>query len=116
VGDFRFEDTTEPTDASYGAPPDRALDRASSNFMGLASLGLEIGIFCHFLHLNAMLGLDCSTGRALCRPQALGRRASRASSTAASGATTSRARAARLAVGGTVIPTEKGSNGSKTTV
>jgi hypothetical protein len=39
-----------------GAP-----DRASPNFMGLASLGLEIGIFCDFLYsvllLNA-LGLD----------------------------------------------------------
>jgi hypothetical protein len=39
-----------------------AHDRASLNLMGLASLGLDIGIFCDFLCsvllLNAILGLD----------------------------------------------------------
>ena len=41
---------------AHGAP-----DRASSNFMGLASLGLEINIFCDSIYsvflLNAILGL-----------------------------------------------------------
>jgi hypothetical protein len=54
-----------------GAP-----DRASPNFMGLASLGPQIGIFCDFrytsmysvLLLNAVLGLDF-LGLALSRPQ-----------------------------------------------
>jgi hypothetical protein len=49
-----------------------ALDTASPNFMGLASLGLAIGIFCDFLCsvllLNAILGIDF-LGRALSRPQ-----------------------------------------------
>ena len=40
----------------------RAPDRASPNFIGLASLGLEIGIFCGFLYsvllLSVILGLD----------------------------------------------------------
>jgi Cu-Zn family superoxide dismutase len=53
-----------------------AHDMASPNFMGLASLGLEIGIFCDFLCsvllLNAILGLDFS-GLALSRPQVLRR-------------------------------------------
>jgi hypothetical protein len=43
--------------------------------MGLASFGLEIGIFCEFLHcvllLSAILGLDF-LGLALSRPQVLG--------------------------------------------
>ena len=43
--------------------------------MGLASLGLEIGIFCYFLYsvllFNAILGLDF-LGRALSRPQVPG--------------------------------------------
>jgi hypothetical protein len=42
--------------------PNGAHDRASPNFMGLASLGLEIGIFSGFLYsvllLNVLLGLD----------------------------------------------------------
>ena len=46
--------------------------RASPDFMGLASFGLEIGVFCDFLYsvllLNAILGLDC-LGLALSRPQ-----------------------------------------------
>jgi hypothetical protein len=49
-----------------------ARDRASPNFMGLAGLGLEIGIFCDFLYsvllLSAVLGLDF-LGLALFRPQ-----------------------------------------------
>ena len=49
-----------------------AQDRASPNVMGLASLGLEIGIFCDSLYsvlpLNVILGLDFF-GRALSRPQ-----------------------------------------------
>ena len=51
-----------------------AQDRASPNFMGLASLGLEIGIICDFpcsvLLLNAILGLYF-LGLALSRPQVL---------------------------------------------
>jgi hypothetical protein len=62
-----------------------ALDRASPNFapnfMGLASLGLEIGISCDLLYsvllLNTILWLGF-LGRALyyCRPQVLGQLAS----------------------------------------
>jgi hypothetical protein len=52
-----------------------AHDRASLNFMGLASLGLELGIFCDFLYsillLNAVLGLDF-LGLALSRSQSRG--------------------------------------------
>jgi hypothetical protein len=62
-----------------GGPADRVQPRvrrpgyrASPNFMGLTSFGLEIGIFCDFrysvLLLNAILGLDF-LGRALSRPQ-----------------------------------------------
>jgi hypothetical protein len=51
--------------------PTTAQDSASPNFMGLASLGLEIGIFCGFLYSvllwNAILGLYF-LGRALSRP------------------------------------------------
>ena len=65
-----------------GGPADRVQPRvrrpgyrASPNFMGLTSFGLEIGIFCDFrysvLLLNAILGLDF-LGRALSRPQVLG--------------------------------------------
>ena len=58
-----------------------AQDGASPNFMGLASLGLEIGICYDFLYnvllLNAILGLGF-LGLALSRPQVhpadLGRR------------------------------------------
>jgi hypothetical protein len=35
--------------------PPGALDRASPNFMGLASLGLEIGIFCGFIYSILLL-------------------------------------------------------------
>ena len=49
-----------------------AQDRASPNFMGLASFGLDIGTFCDFLHrvllLDAILGLDF-LGLALSRLQ-----------------------------------------------
>jgi hypothetical protein len=49
-----------------------AHDRASPNFMGLASLGLEIGVFCQVLYSvllsNAILGLYF-LGLALYRPQ-----------------------------------------------
>ena len=34
-----------------------ALDRASPNFMGLASLGLDIGIFCDSLYSVLMLNV-----------------------------------------------------------
>ena len=51
------------------------LDRASPNFMGLASLGLEIDIFCDSLHgvllLKVILWLDF-LGPALSLPQVLG--------------------------------------------
>ena len=50
-----------------------ALDRASPNFMGLASFGLEIGVFCDFLDrvllLSVILGLYF-LGLALSWPQA----------------------------------------------
>ena len=50
----------------------RAQDWANPNFMGLISLGLEIGVFCDFLFsvllFIAIWGLDFS-GRALSRPQ-----------------------------------------------
>ena len=53
--------------------PSGALDRASPNFMGLASLGLEIAIFSDFLYsvllLDAILGLDF-LGLAFSRSQA----------------------------------------------
>ena len=51
------------------------MDSPSPKFMGLASLGLEIAIFCDFLHsvliLNAILWLDFSglALTALSRPQ-----------------------------------------------
>ena len=52
-----------------------ARDRASPNFMGPASLGLEIGIFCNFLYsdllLKAISGLDFLR-LALSRPQVRG--------------------------------------------
>jgi hypothetical protein len=39
-----------------------AQDRASPNFMGLASLGLDIDVFCNFIYsvlqLNVILGVD----------------------------------------------------------
>jgi hypothetical protein len=54
-----------------------AQDRASPNFMGPASFGLEVGIFCDLLYsvlpLSVISGLDF-LGHALSRPQA--RRAS----------------------------------------
>ena len=57
-------------------PGDVAVISSSPNFMGLASLGLEIGIFCDFLYsvilLNVFLGLDF-LGLALSRPQVLHR-------------------------------------------
>ena len=51
-----------------------AVDRASPNFMGLASLGLEIGTFCDLYHIafsyrSRFLGLDF-LGLALSWPQA----------------------------------------------
>ena len=49
-----------------------AQDRTSTNFMGLASLGLDIDIFCDFLYiflrLSVILGLGC-LGLVLSRPQ-----------------------------------------------
>jgi hypothetical protein len=68
--------------AVFTAPPAAsqarrgALDRASPNVMGLASLRLDIGVFCDFLSsfllFGAFSGLDF-LGRALSRPQ-VGRR------------------------------------------
>ena len=56
-----------PRQVRRGAP-----DRASPHFMGRASLGLDVGIFCDFLYsvllLSAILGLDF-LGLALSRPQ-----------------------------------------------
>jgi hypothetical protein len=57
-----------------GEVEDGALDRATSspNFMGLTSLGLDVGTFCDFLYsvlpFNAVLGLYF-LGLALSRPQ-----------------------------------------------
>ena len=53
-----------------------AHDRASFNVMGLASLGLDIGMFCDLLYsillLSVIFGLDF-LGLALSRPQVPGR-------------------------------------------
>jgi hypothetical protein len=66
---FRAADGAEATAWVEGGAP----DRASPKFMGLASLRLDISIFCDFLYsvflLDAILGLDFLR---LARPQVEG--------------------------------------------
>ena len=70
------EDTREKVPSWRLGPHTGARDRASGaspNVMGLASLGLDIGIFCDFLYsvllLSVILGLLDFLGLALSRPQ-----------------------------------------------
>jgi hypothetical protein len=62
LGDYRHFDSAAEAGAWLSELRAGALDRASPNFMGLASLGLDIEGFCDFLCsallLKAILGLD----------------------------------------------------------
>jgi hypothetical protein len=73
---FRFWRMEEPSHPTWDHNPERAFeapvdtgapDRASPNFMGLASLGLDIDIFFYFRY--SVLLLSLILGLALSRPQ-----------------------------------------------
>jgi hypothetical protein len=75
VGQAQAADTILSQHTRPSEPRGGAQDRASPNFMGLASLGLDIGILCGFLYsvllLDAILDLNFLR-LALSRPQPRG--------------------------------------------